>query len=100
MPIHVAFQPVAGSTAAPGIGSPRASEAIADDATGSLTARDGEMAVVTNTGSAVAYIAHGSTPSSAATAKTAATSARYALGAGNSMPVYPVTGDKFATAAS
>lgn len=102
MPIHVAFQAPgwAGSNAAPSIGAPRASEAVADAGTGSLTAQDGEIAVVTNTGSAVAYVAHGSTPNSAATASTAATSARYAIGAGQTLPVQCKTGDKFATAAS
>lgn len=102
MPIHVAFQVPswAGSTASPAFGTPRASEAIADAGTGSLTAQDGEIAVVTNTGDAVAYVAHGSTPDSSATTATAATSARYAMGAGQTLPVQTRTGDKFATAAS
>jgi hypothetical protein len=102
MGIHVAFQPPAygGSPHVAFCGNARASEAVADGATGSLTANDGEIAIVHNTGSAVSYVAHGSTPDSAATTSTAATSARYAIGAGETRAFSVKTGDKFASAAS
>lgn len=102
MGIHVAFQPPAygGSPHVAFTGGARASEAVADGASGSLTAQDGEIAVVVNTGTAVSYVAHGSTPNAAATTSTAATSARYALSAGEVRAFAVNTGDKFAAAAS
>lgn len=102
MAIYVTFsQPGwGGSNAAPFVGRGRASEAIADGATGALTARDGEVAIVVNTGAAVTYVAHGVTPDASATTGTSDTSARVAIPAGAFMPVACKTGDKFAAAAS
>lgn len=102
MPIHVTFAPKDQNFApnAPMMTKARASEAIADGATGSLVAANGEFAIVANTGATVVYVAHGTTPSSAAAAATSATSARYAINAGCFLPVQVETGDKFAVAAS
>lgn len=103
MSLHVSFQmpAFAGSNDIGSIGSVRASEAIAADATGSLTAEDGEIAFICNTGTSVLYIAHGSTPDASATTKTPATSARYAIPSGlGVVPVRVYAGDKFAVASS
>ena len=100
MSLHITFQPPAFNVDAPLAGGGRASEAVAAGASGSLTAADGEMAVVTNVGASALYFTHGTTPNSAATVSTPATSARYAIGAGVTMAVATKTGDKFAVASS
>lgn len=100
MSLYITFQQPAFNNDAPLAGGGRASEAVAAAATGSLTAADGEMAVVTNVGTDVLYFAHGSTPNSAAVVNTNLTSARYAIGGGATMAVSTKTGDKFAVASS
>lgn len=102
MPIHVAFQQPAwgGSEGSPFAGGAMKSEAIADGATGSLTADDGQVAIVANTGSDLVYVAHGSTPDASATAATNATSARYCIPSGQVIGFAVAAGDKFGAAAS
>lgn len=98
MPLIVHF--MAPATTGPAnllsLGKVRASESIAADATGSLTAGGTEIAYIVNTEAAAVYVAHGRQPNSAATVATLDTSARYAVPAGTAIPVEVVAGDKFA----
>jgi len=102
MPIHVAFQEAsfAGSYGVPALGDARVSETVLDAATGSLTAENGEVAIVSNVGSAVCYVAHGSVPDGSATVRTGLTSARYAIPVGGVVPFRVNAGDKFAVEAT
>lgn len=100
MTLQVVFQQPAFSVNAPLSGHARASEAVAAGASGSLTAQDGEIAIVTNMGTTALYFAFGSTPNASATAATAATSARHGIGPGNTLGIVVNVGDKFAAASS
>lgn len=101
MPVHVNFQTGGGlgSIHVVGVGLVRAHETVAAAATGSLTAADGEIAILVNTETDPVYVAHGSTPSAAATTATTATTARYPVPPNVPFPVQVRTGDKFAVAA-
>lgn len=103
MSVDVVFQLPAGvgSVDNLAIGSAARYETVAAAATGSLTALDGEMAVLFNTSASdLVYVAHGPTPNAAATAATAATSARYPLPPRVLVPVAVKAGDKFAVVAA
>ena len=101
MEIHLCFQTPAstGRGEFPCIGDPQRSEVIAAAATGSLTANDGEEALIVNVAAASLFVAHGCAPSASATASTRATTARYTVPPNQVMQVRVRTGDKFAVAA-
>ena len=82
------------------LGKAVSSETIAAGATGALTAPASAVAMLTNVGTSVLYVANGPSPNATAEIGDDDTSARYAIAAGTSIFVYPATGDKFAVASS
>lgn len=78
-----------------GIGDCRAAETVSSfPGTTTIAAADGEIAYIASTEAAAVILAHGTTPDAAATAKTAATSAGYALQPGQYLAVALKVGDK------
>lgn len=96
MAVKVSFVKPAGigSIDAPAIGSVRVCETITVPGSTTAALQEGEIFILCSTEAAVCVAAHGTTPDAAAVAKTAATSAGYALPIGENVPVVGAVGDK------
>jgi hypothetical protein len=101
MPLIVSFGKPAyiGSIGTIGLGRVRISETVALDGVSAAAASDGEIAIITNTEASAIGIAMGTTPDAAALNATAATSARTAIGSGQTFVVSVEAGDKISAKA-